>query len=55
MERLALFGGEKTVVDAPEALFKWPIITEEDEKRLQQDMADMQSYLDQKWKEEHSK
>ena len=31
MEKLALFGGEKTVKDAPESLFKWPIITEEDE------------------------
>ena len=29
------------------------IITEEDEKRLQQEMANMQAYLDQEWKEEH--
>ena len=31
MEQLALFGGEKTVKDAPKELFAWPIITEEDE------------------------
>ena len=31
MEQLALFGGEKAVTGAPASLFKWPIITEEDE------------------------
>ncbi|MBE6696589.1 MAG: aminotransferase class I/II-fold pyridoxal phosphate-dependent enzyme [Ruminococcaceae bacterium] len=31
MEKLALFGGERTVKDAPMELFSWPIITEEDE------------------------
>lgn len=32
MEKLAVLGGTPAVVDAPdEALFKWPIITEEDE------------------------
>lgn len=31
------------------------IITEEDEKRLQQEMANMQAYLDEQWKKEHSK
>ena len=31
MEKLAIFGGERTVKDAPKELFAWPIITEEDE------------------------
>ena len=31
MEQLAIFGGEKVVKNVPESLFKWPIITEEDE------------------------
>ena len=31
------------------------IITEEDKKRLQQEMANMQAYLNQEWKEEHGK
>ena len=31
MEQLALFGGEKVVKNVPDELFKWPIITEEDE------------------------
>lgn len=31
MEKLALLGGPRTVVDAPKELFAWPIITEEDE------------------------
>ena len=31
MEKLAIFGGERTVKDAPQELFKWPIITEEEE------------------------
>ncbi len=31
MEKLALFGGEKAVEDIPEDLFKWPIVTKEDE------------------------
>ena len=31
MEKLAIFGGEKVVKNVPESLFKWPIITEEDE------------------------
>ena len=32
MEKLALLGGPQTITEAPPAsLFKWPIITEEDE------------------------
>ncbi len=31
METLALFGGEKAIADIPEDLFKWPIVTQEDE------------------------
>ena len=32
MEKLALFGGNQTIKESPPAeLFKWPIITEEDE------------------------
>ena len=31
MEKLAIFGGEKVVKNVPDWLFKWPIITEEDE------------------------
>lgn len=31
MENLALFGGEKAVQNVPAELFKWPIVTKEDE------------------------
>ena len=31
MEKLALFGGEPAIKNAPQELFKWPIITKEDE------------------------
>ncbi len=34
MEKLAIFGGEAAVKNPPEKLFKWPIITEEDEAAL---------------------
>ena len=34
MEPLALFGGEKAIADIPEELFKWPIVTQEDEDAL---------------------
>lgn len=32
MEKLAIFGGEPAIKNPPKELFKWPIITEEDEK-----------------------
>lgn len=32
MEKLAILGGSKAVQTAPEDMFKWPIITEEDEQ-----------------------
>nr|HQH64264.1 DegT/DnrJ/EryC1/StrS family aminotransferase [Clostridiales bacterium] len=31
MEKLAIFGGEKAVANVPGELFKWPIVTPEDE------------------------
>ena len=31
MEKLALLGGTPVVEKTPEELFRWPIITEEDE------------------------
>ena len=32
MEKLALLGGEPVIKETPNWLFKWPIITEEDER-----------------------
>jgi len=34
MSDLALFGGPKSVTDSPAELFKWPIITDEDEQAV---------------------
>ncbi|WP_158289404.1 DegT/DnrJ/EryC1/StrS family aminotransferase [Paenibacillus flagellatus] len=40
VEQLALFGGPKAVVEQDESLFKWPIITEEDEAAAVQVLRD---------------
>ena len=40
MEKLAIFGGKPAIENPPKELFKWPIITKEDEEAYLQVLRD---------------